>query len=420
MKKNTLRVLAILWAVLIVAALSSTVTVMLSGRVVQQSPEGKRWVSEEEYATLLRYDRLEQVRQTLKGEFYQELDDETLVLGAIRGMTDAVEDPYTFYYTAEEYARSMENNSGQYCGIGVLLQQNTATGEIRVVRVYPDTPAETAGVKANDLLLAVDGVEISGEDGRTYNDAVNRIRGGAAGTEVVLTLLRGDEQVDLAVIRGEISINYAEYRMLEGDIGYLSIAQFTGDAADVCAEAFEYFREQGAVGMIIDVRNNPGGYLDQVVDIADGILPEGVIVYIKSRNGSREDYYSDANYYGVPLVVLVNESSASASEILAASVQTLGRGTVIGTTTFGKGIVQTLKTFSDDGSAMQLTTSVYYDANDRTPNGAGIEPDIVLAFEGDEIPLEPDPSRDNQLAEAIAYLHRQAGDEQTQPGGSAG
>ncbi len=404
MKNNTLRVVALIWAAVMIAVISSTATLLVSGRQPQQNVQDRRWVSDEEYAVLQRYKRLDEVRQTLMSDYYEDLDEDALLLGAIRGMTGSIGDPYTFYYTPEELVRANENNEGIYRGIGVLLQ-NTADGQIKIVRVYPDTPAEAAGLLVGDCIVAADGVEVSGADGRSYNEAVNRIRG-TDGSEVTLTVLRGEDALDIPVTRGDVSISYASYQLLPGDIGYVSITQFTGNASAVFHEAVEHFRQADARGMIIDLRNNPGGLLDQVVNIADELLPTGVIVYIREKDGNRQDFYSDEAMYDAPLVVLVNDMSASASEILASAVQAFDRGTVVGVTTYGKGIVQSLITYHEDEAGIQLTTSSYYDALDRCPHKVGVKPDIEIAFEGDAIPLDPDPAADNQLAAAIDEVER--------------
>ena len=405
MSKHTLRTLALIWAAVMIAVISSTATLLISGRSQLRAPDETR-ISEEDYALIQRYSRLDEVRRTMLDEYYHELDEETLVLGAIRGMAASVEDPYTFYYTSEEMTRQQENSSGRYQGIGTLLE-NTAEGAIQVVRVYPNTPAEAAGLRAGDVLVAVDGIAISGADGRTYNEAVNMIRG-EGGTSVVLTVVRDGARRDITVERGDVAISYASYQVIAGNLGYLSITQFTGDAEKVVMEALDTFEAQKVAGLIIDLRNNPGGLLDQVVNIADRLLPKGVIVYIKDRDGTREDFYSDEAMYAVPLVVLVNDMSASASEILASAVQVFGRGTIIGTNTYGKGVVQSLKTYPEDGAGIQLTTSQYYDGNDRSPQGVGVKPDLELALVGGSVPLEPDPASDNQLAAAIDELRRQA------------
>ena len=402
MNNGNLRKLALVWGALMVAVISSTVTLVVSGRLGRGEGESQRWVTEAEYETIQRYSRLDEVRQTMLRDYYKELDDDTLVLGAIRGMTGAVNDPYTFYYTPEELKRENEDTAGVYFGIGTLLQ-NTAEGEIEIVRVFPDSPAEAAGLHTGDVILAVDGNAVTGADGRSYLDAVRRMRGGE-GSQVTLTVRRDGERMAIPVIRGDVKISYASYQVLPGNIGYINISQFTGDASQVFHEAIEAFKKQGVAGLVVDVRNNPGGLLDQAVSIADTLLPKGLIVYTQQRDGSRQDYYSDAACYDVPLAVLVNGMSASASEILAGSVQALDRGTVVGLRTYGKGVVQSLQTFREDNAGIQLTTASYFDALDRCPQGVGVQPDIEVALEGSTLRPDPDPQSDNQLAEAIRAI----------------
>ena len=405
MKNSSLRTVALIWAAVMIAVVSSTVTLLISGRATQQVPaEERRWVSQEEFDALQRYSRLEQVRKTLLNEYYQELDDDDLLLGAIRGMTGSIGDRYTFYYTPEEMTRANENSAGAYRGIGVLLQDNVSN-QIEIVKVYPNSPAEAAGLRVGDILLAVDGTAVNGLDGRSYNDAVNRIRG-EEGSRVTLTLLRNGERIDVPVNRGDVKVDYASYRILPGNIGYIAISQFTGNASAIFHEAVETFKAREIAGLVIDLRNNPGGLLDQVVSIADALLPKGVIVYVKERDGNRLDFYSDEAMYDVPLTVLVNGMSASASEILALAVQAFDRGTLIGLNTYGKGIVQSMKTFPEDGAGIQYTTSSYFDALDRCPQGVGVVPDIEVALPGDQIPSEPDPESDTQLAAALEELNR--------------
>lgn len=405
MNNRPLRAVTLIWAAVMIAVISSTVTMLVSGKTAPQNAQDSRWVSQEEYDTIQRYSRLDAVRRTLLADYYEELDEDKLLLGAIRGMTGSVGDPYTFYYTPEELIRANENNAGLYHGIGVLLQ-NTRQGGIEIIRVYPDTPAEAAGLKERDIILSVDGIEVSGADGRAYNEAVNRIRG-KEDTRVNISVLRNGERMEFTVSRANVSVSYASYQMLPGDIGYIDITQFTGNASAVFREAIQSFRSRNARGLVIDLRNNPGGLLDQVVSIADELLPTGVIVYIRERDGNRQDFYSDEQMYDIPLAVLVNDMSASASEILASAVQAFGRGTVVGVNTYGKGIVQSLITYPEDDAGIQLTTSSYYDALDRCPHKVGVKPDVEVALEGETIPLEPDPKSDNQLAAAIADVQRQ-------------
>ena len=405
MKQRPTRTVALIWAAVMIAVLSSTLTLALTG-----GKGGEHWVSQQEYETVQRYRRLDRVRDILMNEYYQPLDEEALVTGAIRGMTKAVGDVYTFYYTPEEMQRESEDEQGRYHGIGVLIERSEE-GYIEIVRVFPGSPAELVGMKVGDLIYAVDGQLVGGLRGQNYEDGVKMIRG-EENTTVKLGVLREEETLEFDVMRADVSVSYAGYQLLDGDIGYVSISQFTGDAADRFDEALGYFKGHNARGMVIDLRSNPGGLLTEVNRIADRILPKGIIVYIQDRDGKRTDYYSDEEMYDIPLVVLVNRMSASASEILAASVQALERGKVVGVTTYGKGIVQTLKTFDDDGAGMQYTTSSYYDAQGRSINGVGVTPDVEVALDGDRVPVEPDPESDNQLAKALEVLMQEIEEKQ--------
>ncbi len=397
MKKRATRIVELIWAAVMIAVVASTATLLMSSR-----GEGQRWVSEEEYARVKRYERLDEVRKTLMDEYYKPLDEEALLLGAIHGMTNAVGDVYTFYYTPEEMKRENEDTAGRYQGIGVQVER-TQDGHIEIVRVYSNTPSEDAGLKVGDQVVSVDGEPVQADTFAAYMDGVRRMRG-EENTEVLLGIRRGTQTLEFTVQRRAVTVSYADYQIIDGNIGYVSIAQFSGDAASRFDEAIEAFKAAGVAGMVIDLRNNPGGLLNEVNQIADRILPEGVIVYVEDRAGARTDYYSTAEYYDVPVAVLVNGMSASASEILAASVQALDRGTVVGLTTYGKGVVQTMTTFSADGAGMQYTTASYFDANGRSINGVGVTPDVEIALDADRVPIEPDPEHDNQLAKALEIL----------------
>ena len=246
MKKGKLRVIALVWGALMIAVISSTATLLVSGRMGQGDGETRRWVTQAEYDTIQRYSRLDEVRQSLMKDYYKTLDEDDLVLGAIRGMTGATGDPYTFYYTPEELKRENEDSAGVYFGIGTLLQ-NTADGEIVIVRVFPDSPAERAGVHTGDVILAVDGVAVTGADGRSYLEAVRRIRGWDR-TQVTLTVRRDGERMAIPVTRGDVKISYASYQVLPGNIGYINIAQFTGDASQVFHEAIDAFKGSEGCG----------------------------------------------------------------------------------------------------------------------------------------------------------------------------
>ena len=400
MKKGSERTFALIWAAIMIAVISSTATLLLAGR--STGAAGMHWVTGDQYEMIERYGRLEEVRQTMLTQYYEPLDEDALILGAIRGMTGAADDVYTFYYTPEEMQKEQENEEGVYRGIGVLVGQN-GDGYIEVLRVYASTPAELAGIQVGDIITGVDGTEINTTFQQGYDEAVNMIRG-VENTEVLLTIRRGEETLEVPVMRSNVNISYVEYTMLDGGIGYVAISQFMGDAADGFQQALDYFMAHDARGMVIDLRNNPGGLLNVVNRIADSVLPEGIIVYVQDREGKRTDYYSDEKMIDLPLVVLVNDMSASASELFAASVQALGRGAVVGMTTYGKGIVQTVVPFPQDGAGMQLTTASYFDANGRSIHKVGVVPDVEVALDGDMVPVDPDPVSDNQLSTAIEVL----------------
>lgn len=403
MKRRAVIVAAVVWMLVIVAIASSGLTLILTGAANGQAV---RLVSESEYEIIDRYRRLEEVRQTLVNDYYIPLDEEDLVTGAIRGMMDSIGDPYTFYYTPEEMEKANEESSGVYHGVGMAVQL-TDDGDIEVIRVYEGSPAEAAGLLSQDRIVQVDGVPVSGENGQTLNEAVQRIQG-EDGTTVRLTVLRDGETLELDIVRSEVSISYVDYEIINGDIGYVNIAQFTGNDVTGFQEAVEAFKSAGVSGIVVDLRNNPGGLLTDVVQIADMVLPEGLVTYVEDRHGNRQEETSDAEYWDIPMVVLVNGMSASASELFTAAIQDYDRGTVVGTTTFGKGIVQTLITFSDDGAGMQLTTASYYSPNGRSIHQTGVEPDVTVELNEDYDPSIPWPNleNDNQLATALEELQK--------------
>lgn len=403
MNRRSVIIAAVIWMLVVVAVASSGLTLALVGN---EAGQGAHLVSDEDYQTLQRYRRLEEIRSTLVSEYYVPLDEEELVTGAIRGMMDSIGDPYTFYYTTEEMEKSNEQSSGVYHGVGMVVQL-TDDGYIEVARVYSGSPAEQAGLAFGDRIVEVDGQPVSGENGQTLNEAVQLIQG-LDGTDVHMKVLRGSESLEMNVTRAEVNISYVEYSLIDGDVGYVCIAQFTGNDVEGFAEAIEAFKAANVSGVVVDLRSNPGGLLTDVVEIADMVLPEGLVTYVEDRHGNRQEEYSDAEYWDIPMVVLVNGMSASASELFTAAVQDYDRATVVGTTTFGKGIVQTLITFADDGSGMQYTGASYYSPKGRSIHGTGVEPDVMVELAEGVNPsaLSPDPENDNQLAVALEELQK--------------
>lgn len=398
MKKRIFTITAVIWALVIVAVSSSTVTILLTGT----SSAGSRSITDEELEIIDRYSRLEEVRKTLMENYYIEVDDEVLIQGAIDGMLSSLDDPYTFYYTEEDMIERMESSTGEYKGVGMSVQMD-GEGFVNVVRVFLDSPAEKAGIYAGDKLVAIEGEYLNIQTSKDLEEAVALIRG-TVGTQVNLTILRDDEEIAFTVTRGDVNINYAEYEMI-GDVGYLRLYEFENTTAASYHEACAFFKEQNAAGMIIDLRDNPGGLLTSVVEIADTLLPKGKVIYTEDRIGNISAYYSDDEYWDIPLVILANANSASASEILAASIQDYDRGEVVGVTSYGKGIVQLMLTYPD-GAGMQYTESRYFTPNGRSIHQVGVEPDVIIEMDEDY-----DPSirgvnieNDNQLEKALEVL----------------
>ena len=398
MKRRILTVTAVIWALVIVAVGSSTLTLMLT----DSGSAGTRAITDEEIEMLDRYARLEEVRTTISEEYYIDVDDEVLMQGAVDGMLASLDDPYTFYYTVEDMEERMESSTGEYRGVGMSVQMD-GEGAITVVRVFKDSPAEKAGIYAGDKLVGINGEYLDIQTSKDLEDAVALIRG-EPGTTVDIIILRGEEEIDFTVTRGEVNINYVEYQLI-GDVGYVRIYEFEQTTAASFHEACDYFKANNVRGIVIDLRDNPGGMLSSVVDIADSLLPKGRVIYTEDRAGNISAYYSDDEYWDIPLVVLQNENSASASEILAASIQDYERGIVVGTTSFGKGIVQLMLTYPD-GAGMQYTQSRYFTPNGRSIHQVGVEADVYVEMDEDYDPSvrEVNIENDNQLEEALRVL----------------
>ena len=394
MKKRNALLLALMWVLVIACTAGATTVLLLSGRVGR--------VGE----LLSRYARLEAIRSTLVEDYYQEVDEEALIEGEIRGMMYALEDPYTFYYTPDELQRHDAQSEGVYSGLGILVQNN-ADGEIEIIRVYEGGPADAAGAQAGDRIVAVDSMPVSGGSVEELSDAVDRMRG-ESGSTVELQLRREGEVLDLTLTCGDVHVSNVNSAVLEGNIGYIEICQFSGDDVEGFRAAMEELQAADVRGLVVDLRNNPGGLLTDVVEIADLLLPEGDVVYVENRAGERINYSSDAEYWDVPLVVLINGMSASASEILAAAVQDFDRGALVGTRSYGKGIVQSLLVFESDGAGMQYTSATYYTPFGRCIHGTGVSPDIVAeAPEGYyNLTGMPDPENDVQLKAALEQLEQ--------------
>lgn len=363
--------------------------------------------AEESAITKSMVSKLQLLEKTIDQYFYlDEVSDEELDEGIYKGMLSALEDPYSEYYTAAELKDLMEQSEGIYYGIGAYVSLDTDSGLPKITGVIEGAPAEEVDLRANDLVYEVDGVATYG---LSLTEAVSLIKG-EEGTEVVLTIVREGESdyLQIPVTRRKVESPTVESEMLEDGMAYIQITEFDDVTVDQFADALAVAKGSDMEGLIIDLRANPGGNLNAVVDIAQMLLPEGLVVYTQDKYGKRVEYTCDGKrQLEVPLVVLIDMNSASASEILAGAVKDYGIGTLVGTTTFGKGIVQQIIPFSD-GSAVKLTISSYFTPNGNNIHGIGVEPDVECEFDG-EAYYNTEDAYDNQLEKAKEVLKEKMG-----------
>jgi len=321
-------------------------------------------------------DRKLAAMQMLVDQYYLgETEEIQFKEGVYKGFMEQLNDPYSVYYTEEEYNELMEDDSGLYVGIGVVVSQNIYTREVLITRVFQNGPAAKAGLQRYDIILAVDGVDVADME---LTDIVDMIRG-AADDKVVLTVNRDGKEMDIESERGTVKAEMVEYQMLDEDSGYIVIYEFIETTYDDFVKGYTELTEAGLENLILDLRSNPGGLLDQVYMVSDAFLPAGSVVVSTEDNRGNKEYLKAENEdtIDIPLVVLTDGYSASASEILAGVIKDYELGTLMGQTTYGKGIVQRIFPLSD-GSAIKMTISKYFTPSGDYIHDKGIEPDIVL------------------------------------------
>lgn len=314
-----------------------------------------------------------EVLRVLDQAYYKDFDKTSLMEGAPRGVVSALGDPYTTYMTKKEWTEFYITTSGEYSGVGITI--GVKDGKVTVVAPMKGTPADKAGIKANDIILSVDGKDVA-----TSDEAASLIRG-PAGSEVSISVYRNGETLEFVLVRENIVIPAVNYEMKEGTIGYIELITFSENAAVETSNALKDLKAQGAQAIILDLRYNGGGLLDKCIDIANLFVPKGTVVTISGRKFEKTSFNSSGTGLGMPLFVLVNEGTASASEILAGAIQDYEVGTLIGKTTFGKGLVQNSYELSD-GSYVKVTIAEYLTPKGRSIHGIGLEPDVII--EGDE------------------------------------
>lgn len=356
-------------------------------------------ISRAEYERLQRYAELDEIWQIVEQYYYQEPDTQAMLDGAEMGLLYGLGDPYTYYYTPDQYAQLWADDEGEYAGIGIQIMGDYATGLCTISRVFLDSPALDAGLRKGDVLTRVEDIDVVTT---TLQDAVNIMRG-EPGTPVNVQVQRGDQLLDFVVDRAVVHVNWVNSCMLDGDVGYISLYEFSGDCSPSFAVHLDNLMSQGAKALVIDLRDNPGGWVDDAQKVADMFLEEGNVASLVYRDGTTELYTTttDGKENPIPLVVLANEYSASASEILAGALQDRGRATIVGTQTFGKGVVQYVLPVGTRGAGMQLTVAQYYTPNGNEVHKVGITPDIEATLpEGDTTMYDIGDLDDAQLKKA--------------------
>lgn len=376
---------------------------------VQDTPETQNTVEDQEVKTdeEVPYEDIVQklnfLQKLVDNYYLKDVKDISFADGIYKGFIASLDDPYSTYYTADEYSALMESSSGVYCGIGATVSQDAKSGIITIIKPFKDSPANKAGILPGDVIYKVNDEEVTGVD---LSEVVSKMKG-IEGTTVKIAVMREGETepLEFTITRQEIEVPTIEYQMLDNKIGYIKITEFDEITVEQFIAAVDNLEKQKMKGLIVDVRDNPGGLLDSVVKILDRLLPPELIVYTEDKYNNREEEKAvDKKQINVPMAVLINGNSASAAEIFSGTLQDYGVATLIGTTSFGKGIVQKVIPLSD-GTAVKLTISKYYTPKGRNIHGTGIDPDIEVELSKDMqkeiiVPIE----KDNQLQEAIKNI----------------
>lgn len=392
---------AIFWAIILVIVtafgtfvVTNTIAISLGNKVV---------IAQEDFEAIRSMDKLMGLKDYIKSNYVEGAEDNKLIEGAIKGMFESLGDPYSVYMTKEEFKNFNETTKGSYGGIGVIVSRSE-DGYVTVVAPIEDTPGEKAGLKTNDKIIKVDDKDIVGID---LEEAVALMKG-KKGTKVTLTVMRDNvrEPKIFEITREEIILKTVKSNMMENSIGYIRITMFDEDTGSEFKKALKELTSQNMKGLILDLRQNPGGFINQCVDVADELLDEGLVVYTEDKAKKREDYKSGKGKLEVPFVVLIDEGSASASEIVSGAVKDRKAGLLIGVKTFGKGLVQSIEQLKD-GSGIKLTTQKYYTPNGISINKIGIQPDIEVKAPEPEEGQKPEDVKDVQLERAVEELLKQ-------------
>ncbi len=347
-------------------------------------------ISKDLYESYAKYNKLLGLEEMIQGDYYQEVSEDNLVDGALKGLFEGLNDPYSQYYTSDEFQSLKEQTSGSFVGIGVYIGVNPEDNKLTIISPIEGSPASKAGIKSGDIVLKVDGESV---DSKKIDEVIKNIKG-KENTKVNLTVQRSEEELSFDITRETIVTKSVSNEVMDGNIGYLRITSFDENTYKEFKENLSELQSKEVKGLVIDLRDNPGGLLDVCVDIADDLIGKGTIVYTKDNTGNKEYYKSDDKEIDMPIAVLINGGSASASEILTAALVDNEKAIAIGETSFGKGLVQSVKGLKD-GTGYKLTTAQYFTPNGDYINGKGITPKIQ---EKDE---------NQQLKSALEYIKKE-------------
>ena len=401
-RNNGQRIYKIIMLVMIVIIITSLLTAFgtyqyLTNKGMASNGKNNANLTGLEY-TLARF------RTELEKKYLGEIDDDKLIDGAIKGYVASLGDPYTVYYTKEEMQEIMQETNGNYVGIGSYMTLNKEKNAIEVIKPMENSPAEKAGIITGDLITKVDGESYTGDK---MEEASNKIKG-EAGTKVKIEVLRNGETKEFEITRQKVLISHIAAKVIENNIGYIAISDFDGGCAKEFEEKYKKLKEQGITKLIIDIRNNGGGIVDEAIEILDLIIEKGETLLVTKDKKDNEEITRAKKkpIIDIPVVVLTNEYSASASEILAGALKDYKKATIVGTTTYGKGVIQELQQLTD-GSGLKITTNEYFTPHRNAINKIGVKPDVEVDLSDKaKITLNLKEEDDNQLQKAIETLKK--------------
>lgn len=383
---------AILLAI-VVGLAASALTYTITSSVFNESLKGNG-----EKISLNEFNKVDEI---INEYYLKDYNVEDVQNAGLKAMVASLNDPYSVYYTPQEFAAFNQSAAGEYYGLGMVISIDESNGLATVVEFYDGSPAEEEGIQIGDFIISIDGEDVT----KKTLEEISSMCIGEVGTPIAMGIMRDGEVHEYNMERRAIAMDMLTYNMMDNEIGYMHIWQFGGNCAVLYAEAMGEFTEKGAKGIIIDLRDNPGGYLDTVVEMLDMLLPEGTLVYTEDKAGNRITKTSDPACIKIPITLIVNGNTASAAEIFAGAVQDYKYGEVVGTTTYGKGVVQHVLPVSEIGSGIKITTSEYFTPNGRSINENGVYPDYYIDLPEDFV-ANPNETNDTQLTKALEVLRK--------------